>query len=499
MGGQFPNSVKQKAFSKPASMKLCLLLLILLAAASLRIYRIGAESLWVDEIISIRQAQVPFLETISAVAMDVHVPFYYLVLNGWVHLFGISEFSTRLLSALFGTISVLLIYLVGKELFSEKVGLISALLLAIFPVGIFYSQEVRMYNLVVCLTLLSMWLLVRFIHSGKRRYLAANFAVSTALIYTHIYGFLVLFTQAVFLIFSDRRRSLKRDWLISEAAACMLFIAWVPTLIAQIKRSVQYAWLPIPTVKVVMGAVGEYLGGVIPASIFLALSIFFVMKYHKNLKAAIRLPWDEQMLVALWATVPLLIVLLASYIITPLFHVRYLLFMMPACLLLYAALISKLKPAYSYILIFLIIAACVSAVYSQAITTSKDDWRSVAIYLNNNVGRDDVVFLEPYYHQESLLYYYGRDCFRDYSVYSCGYLRHNILSIYHTETCCNSTTRLTNPDEKNRLASFSNRTEWLLSVRNELFQKNSLFTYLNNTKTLTLNDSIGDIKIYRFN
>jgi uncharacterized membrane protein len=57
---------------------------------------------------------------------DVHPPLYYQFLYAWVRAIGNSERAVRSLSALFYLAAVLSVYGMGRELYGEKIGLITA-------------------------------------------------------------------------------------------------------------------------------------------------------------------------------------------------------------------------------------------------------------------------------------------------------------------------------------------------------------------------------------
>src|SRR3989338_8529152 len=106
------------------------LLLIVLLVAGLRFYDLGGEALWTDEMVSLRHVQdTSFREVIdSVVQAELMPPGYFLFLSGWISFFGISEFSLRFISAFFDTLSIILIFLLGKRFYEdtpsqgEKVG-----------------------------------------------------------------------------------------------------------------------------------------------------------------------------------------------------------------------------------------------------------------------------------------------------------------------------------------------------------------------------------------
>ncbi|HET7377478.1 MAG TPA: glycosyltransferase family 39 protein, partial [Anaerolineae bacterium] len=121
------------------------LLLILILAAVLRFYRIDGQSFWNDEGNSARIAERSLQLITEAAAGDIHPPLYYYLLHFWRGVFGVSEFALRSLSAMLGVLLVGLTFLIGRKAFSAGIGLLAALVAAINPFQIYYSQEARMY------------------------------------------------------------------------------------------------------------------------------------------------------------------------------------------------------------------------------------------------------------------------------------------------------------------------------------------------------------------
>ncbi|MDH7487607.1 MAG: glycosyltransferase family 39 protein [Anaerolineae bacterium] len=147
------------------------LLVITLLAVLLRVLRLDFQPLWWDEGYSLYFATNPLAEMVAQTARDIHPPLYYALLHGWIGLFGPSPVAVRLLSVAIGALTVPLAYAAGRFLGGSRVGLLAALLLAVNPLHIFYSQEVRMYGLVALLGLLStlcaLWLLLGDDRRGK--------------------------------------------------------------------------------------------------------------------------------------------------------------------------------------------------------------------------------------------------------------------------------------------------------------------------------------------
>ena len=122
--------------------------LILLLGIFLRLISLN-QSLWLDEAIIVNATSTnSFLGMITEYSKaDSHPPGFLAILWIWTKIFGTGEVIVRLPSVIFGIVTVGITYLIGKKLRSAKLGLLAALLLAVNPLHIYYSQEARMYSL----------------------------------------------------------------------------------------------------------------------------------------------------------------------------------------------------------------------------------------------------------------------------------------------------------------------------------------------------------------
>lgn len=141
------------------------LLAILVLAAFLRLYKIDAQSLWYDEGNSARIAERSLQLIVEGAAGDIHPPLYYILLKYWRAVFGEGEAALRALSALAGVLTVGFAYLIGRDMFSRRVGLIAAFLYAVMPFAVYYGQEARMYALLALCAAASTWALFRALSS----------------------------------------------------------------------------------------------------------------------------------------------------------------------------------------------------------------------------------------------------------------------------------------------------------------------------------------------
>ena len=121
---------------------------IFLVALAVRLYGLTYHSLWFDEVMSTFWAAKPAGEIWRvglSLAQDKHPPLYYLALHGWTALFGPGDVAVRSLGAIIGALAVLPVYGIGKTLGGARAGAFAALLVALNPFLVWYSQEARMF------------------------------------------------------------------------------------------------------------------------------------------------------------------------------------------------------------------------------------------------------------------------------------------------------------------------------------------------------------------
>ena len=123
------------------------LAVILLAAFALRLYQLGAGSLWYDETVSALLASKPLAAMWAHTGRDIHPPLYYALLHFWQAAAGASDTALAFFSLWFGVALVALAAYVGRLAYDARVGLLAAFLAAVHPFAVWYSQEVRMYTL----------------------------------------------------------------------------------------------------------------------------------------------------------------------------------------------------------------------------------------------------------------------------------------------------------------------------------------------------------------
>ena len=211
-----------------------------LLALALRLFRLGENSFWIDEIASLRIISVPLGEvSSSALLHNAFEPplFFWMihVLTGWV---GVSEVSLRVISAVAGALTIPVMWLFAREVTDrEEVGALAAFLLALNPLHLWYSQEARPYALMVLFGSAALLYFARMLRAdgpGSR----VGFILCGALaMMSHVFG-----AMAVLVAWSwaalRRDRRLLGTLLIASCAIALLVAAWyVPMAKAVVESS----------------------------------------------------------------------------------------------------------------------------------------------------------------------------------------------------------------------------------------------------------------------
>jgi uncharacterized membrane protein len=177
-------------------------------AAAIRLWQIGDQSYWLDEAFTVDLVKRPLGNMLATIPdTESTPPLYYLCGWLWAKLFGTGEAALRSLSALFGTLTVPVVWRAGRELFTPRVGLVAAALTAFNPYFVWYSQEARAYSLLVLMAALSVLFFARAMQRQTPRAFALWALVAALALATHYFAIFILVPKAVWLVWSTRRRA----------------------------------------------------------------------------------------------------------------------------------------------------------------------------------------------------------------------------------------------------------------------------------------------------
>jgi len=362
-----------------------ILILIILLGLGLRLILIN-QSFWLDEAAQLDMSQQPVSAIWSGRDADFHPPLFYLLTHYWLNTGLRSEWVLRLLPIIFGVWSIFAIYLLATKLFSSRAGLISALILAINPFHIYYSQEMRSYSLICLFAIFSYLFLIR------RQWLRLSL-VNVLLIYTHYSTFFVPVSQIVFLAFYDRQHFSR--YLQSVLITMVLYLPWIPRLLSQLSAGInidQYlpGWrqlLTLPTFKSLPFILFKFTAGKIdiyPRYVYYLYGGFVLAVVTTGFI------WSKKMvpLLSTWLFVPIFGSMALSLFIPQTQPFR-LIFTLPAlCIYLSLAVLNRPK---TFLTLLIYISIVGNFMYFTRPRLQREQWRQAVAYLNQTPSSPVIV------------------------------------------------------------------------------------------------------------
>lgn len=160
------------------------------------------DGLWNDEYVSWSISILPFGKNFFAgILSQCHMPFYYFYLKIFTFFFGNSDTVLRLSSVIPGIISIPAMYFLGKELKNENVGILSATITTLSAFLIYFSQEVRFYEILFLFSAITIFYTLRLLKKQSISNLCGYIIFSFLVIFTHTIGIIFVFFNLIFVAF----------------------------------------------------------------------------------------------------------------------------------------------------------------------------------------------------------------------------------------------------------------------------------------------------------
>lgn len=414
---------EEAAQTKARSTLSVLFIAVMVLAVFLRLYDLGTESYWHDEITMVKVTTNDFQTVVDEIEGG-RPPLYVILSYGWSLIFGDSEAGTRGLSAIVSIGAVAALYFAARELFNNQVALISALLMAISGFQIHHAQDHRYYALLVMVATLSFLFYIRALRGGKWQDFILWIVFGLATFYTHTNGAFVLLAQGIFYVLQwFRYKAIFVRWFLSVVAISIgalpgLYLifeslimtsedsatgtfgptSWIstPTLISPIRTIVRFFFYDLYWFRVIPLAVG---------AIFLVLAVLYFVRatgfrqWFASLKGVggdasqvFKNANGELLMVLCWMVVPILTPLLLSWTLAPMYLDRYMIAASGGYYIMLAVVLVTLHrvvPVYASLGALLIVM--LAGLYTFYVDDYKEQWREIGAYVAANEEAGDVI------------------------------------------------------------------------------------------------------------
>jgi len=395
------------------------LTLIILMGFAIRLYKLGEQSLWYDETVSAFLASQSPSELIAHTARDIHPPGYYLLLHYWAVAAGNSEFALAFFSVVFGVLLIPLTYSLAQYLINRDVALWAALLVAVSPFNIWYSQEVRMYTLGAALGLIATHCALSACAASSsiaRRYWAGYLVAGAAGLYAlYYFTFLLLVVNLllfVYMLYPKFNLTMLKWWLIANTLLLVAYLPWIPIAWRQATNPPVPPWRSLPPFWSVILESWSALSlgqSVEPATVWpvllLTLILFGLGLYHLS-----SYPSRPAPLLVIYTFGPLLLIYVLSFI-TPLYHVRYIFTYSPPFYILLGVglgwLATRTRLWVALLTISILIIAFLYSIYEFHFNPryQADDYRAAVNFIESHWQPGDIILVNAGYTYPAFQYY----------------------------------------------------------------------------------------------
>ncbi|MCD6080819.1 MAG: glycosyltransferase family 39 protein [Candidatus Omnitrophica bacterium] len=374
------------------------LLILIFIAVILRLHHLGYKSIWYDEAMTYFISSLG-IKSLKLISTETAQPLYFLIMAPFVKLLGGNAFGLRLISVIFGILSIAVFYILIAKYHSFKLAFYSGILLTLSPFHIWYSQEARCYTLFLTLTLSMIYFFLQSLYTQDKKslYLFSFFSIFN--LYTHYYSIIVLLVIYLYILLfhhKEKNKYIKIGLVIVLAFIPYFFAATIHHMHLHPWQFSLLNWQNLknlilefsPFAPLTKSPSLKYLNWVIGF-----LVIYGIICGFKKMRF---LPFF---------TIGYISIVFIITTVTPLYHHRFMIAILPFYYLFLVIAVFNLGKSFSTIFYSCVIILSMFSLIHYESWNKKPDWRSVAHYLQDSRNREDKIFIQPPWEKISLEYY----------------------------------------------------------------------------------------------
>jgi hypothetical protein len=322
-------------------------ILVLIAGFAMRITRLTQQSLWLDELHTMNEADpsIGWNELFGHLkCCDQHPPLQFIIARFSFTIFGHTEFVARFISVIVGTFSILAMYWLGRQMLNKRLGLIAAILTCINYYNLFYSQEARCYIFAFLFAALSFLYFIKLVQQPDRKNMIGYALLTLGLLYSHYYSLFVVAAQvflALFFILSEKSPARTRLFRLFLVSGVIIAIGYVPILpLLKATTGIKSFWIAEVDHNFLQNYFSDYFGNAaVLIPVLTGLLLVYVINVAMNGNKERAAPVKDNMLsfsfivLAGWMFITLLIPYIRSVTAFPMLFPRYTIVVLPAILL----------------------------------------------------------------------------------------------------------------------------------------------------------------------
>lgn len=359
---------------------------------------------------------------------DVHPPLYYWLVKPWASFFDYSSLGIRSFSLLMGVLTIFSVYWIGRKMFDERAGLLAALITAVSPFAIQYSQEARMYALFGFLMIWATWFFYRGLKFNQWKDWILWGVFGGLAYYTHylsLFFFLIFYGTAVFYEYKFHKNFFPKVVLVNKqfwvgtGVIFLFFLTWMPYFVPHMMKG-NLGWIGVSYLSDIPKTLQIFLfghplgaGGVPDANAFqlffdkssagllllVGMIILLGLAWKKKIKR------EEFSVLTILSLGTLIFLIVLSHFNLKLYVSRY---FMPAAVMIYLLIAglttTMFKKASSWLIVFTIFGFLI---LSLEPVTYKSNWYQAHQFIKNEVSPKTFVVTTSPFDYTTMRYYMG--------------------------------------------------------------------------------------------
>jgi len=355
----------------------------------LSIYRLGATSLWRDEVSSIVFAKASLSDLLTVVGRErsevglANMATYYTILHFWLAV-GETEARIRFLSVIFGVAATVPIFFVARRIAGSSAAVLAAFVYASSSFVVQWNQEVRGYSLTMLVSAVLLWLVIHATDHQRARTWLAYGIIGALGLYVHFFVGLTMASHAAWVAVSGRW---PKGWGF-PAVVVPVVLASIPVPLAALATTTAVQWIDPITLSGAWGTIWRLAGSPILLWATVALTAVALVAHWRG-------PQRSLVLLALVSVLLPIAGAAAVSLWKPLFLSRYLLVVIPPMAILAGVGLAAIRPtplkAVAVVAMGALLIADLPSAYRDR---HQEDWRGAARFLSRQHQPGDRIVYE---------------------------------------------------------------------------------------------------------
>ena len=408
------------------------LLVLVLFQAVLCFAVVGAFPISLDEPFSIYHSQFPIGELLEEVSKGNNSPLHFVLLHGWIKVFGTSAIAVRSLSILVSLITLVVLFKLSRKFFNLQWSSIVVLLFVFSRLDHYVAMEARMYGCLTLFFVLILYDLFRLIFEDKRVFIQLG-VWNALLLYTHYLGGVIILMECLIFLAYFKRLN-KSKWGQAIGSFCIGGVLFVPGIAVFLNRASDFnasgTWVPDVVVADLWTNLVKLLNNqftLIVVVVFLTVAIYLQRSKGQVEKkvTAINFPLA-------WFLGTYFLIYLLSLLVQPIFFIKYLQFLTIPLIIALVGIWSQTKLDQKRRWLFFLVVVPFALSFKPVPDINRNTDELVA-FVRSEIGQGGKVYYCPPHYGLTLAYHYDRVIFEDYYNTGMRMLNAGFIPVYSHE------------------------------------------------------------------